>query len=184
VQFSVFGLAFAAILKKSASLRLGPFIAVRRANYFTGGVIVIGSKAIDRDRLFARLNDIKSSTKSSIEISRRLIDESFLRFNATHRNLYAAQRLQERLKALPLTRDSAAASRELSHLATPKEHPKALHPAEIEADSTCDHCEGTLLNNKAYRVRSHDDGLILLDMVVCYACNLEAKNLGLKSDEL
>jgi hypothetical protein len=33
-------------------------------------------------------------------------------------------------------------------------------------------------------VRSQDHGLTLLDMVVCYACNLEAKNLGLKSDEL
>jgi RNase P subunit RPR2 len=145
---------------------------------------VIQSKAIDRDQLFARLDDIKSSTKSSIEISRRLIDQSFLRFNATHRNLYAAQLSQERLNSLPHTKDSAAASRELSNLARPKERPEALHSAGTEANPTCDHCHGILLNNKAYRVRSQDHGLILLDMVVCYACNLEAKNLGLKSDEL
>ncbi|MCE3243536.1 MAG: hypothetical protein K0Q83_4043, partial [Deltaproteobacteria bacterium] len=34
---------------------------------------MIRSKAIDRDQLFARLDDIKSRTKSSIEISRRLV---------------------------------------------------------------------------------------------------------------
>jgi hypothetical protein len=144
---------------------------------------VIRTKAIDRDQLFARLDDIKSRTKSSIEISRRLIDQSFLRFKATHRNLYAAQRSQELLNALPHTKDSAAASRELSNLPRTRES-EALHSAGIEANSICDHCEGILFNNKAYQVRSQDHGLTLLDMLVCYACNLEAKNLGLKSDEL
>jgi hypothetical protein len=144
---------------------------------------VVRTKAIDRDQLFARLDDIKSRTKSSIETSRRLIDQSFLRFKATHRNLYAAQRSQERLNALPHTKDSAAASRELSNLPRTRES-ETLHSAGIEANSICDHCEGNLFNNKAYQVRSQDHGLILLDMVVCYACNLEAKNLGLKSDEL
>ena len=43
---------------------------------------------------------------------------------------------------------------------------------------TCQHCEGILLSNKAYRVWTEDSGRILLDMVVCYACNLEAQKLG------
>jgi hypothetical protein len=68
---------------------------------------VIYSKALDRDQLVARLDDIKSRTKRSIELSRSLVDQSFLRFKATHRNLYAAQRSQELLKALPKTSDSA-----------------------------------------------------------------------------
>jgi hypothetical protein len=49
---------------------------------------------------------------------------------------------------------------------------------------TCQHCEGVLLSNKAYRVWTEDSGRILLDMVVCYACNLEAQKLGLNSDEI
>ena len=52
------------------------------------------------------------------------------------------------------------------------------------ADVTCEHCEGVLLSNKAYRVWTEDSGRVLLDMVVCYACNLEAQKLGLKSDEV
>ena len=52
------------------------------------------------------------------------------------------------------------------------------------ANITCDHCEGTILNNKAYRVRTEDAGLILLDMIVCYACNLEAQSLGLTTNEI
>jgi RNase P subunit RPR2 len=145
---------------------------------------VISTKAIDRDQLFARLAAIKSRTKTSMETSRLLIDQSFLRFKATHRNLHAAQRLEERLNGLPQVKNSATASRELSNFAGTRERLEALHSAQIEADSTCDHCEGILLNNKAYRVRTKHHGLILLDMVVCYACNLEAKNLGLETDEL
>lgn len=145
---------------------------------------MIRRKAIDPEQLWARLDEIKSRTKSSIEISRHLIDQSFLHFKATHRNLYLAQRSQEQLDSLPQKKDSAAVSHEPLNLATITERPKSVHSAAIEANSTCDHCEGILLNNKAYRVRTHDHGLTLLDMVVCYACNLEAKNLGLETDEL
>ena len=52
------------------------------------------------------------------------------------------------------------------------------------AKKLCDHCEGVLLNTKAYRVRSEDGGLTLLDMIVCYACHLEAQNLGLETEEI
>lgn len=135
---------------------------------------MIRSKAIDRNQLFARLDDIKSRTKSSIEISRRLVGQSFLRFKATHRNLYAAQRSHEQLNALPDVKNSAAVSHERSKLGKIRER--------RETNSTCDHCEGILLNNKAYLVRTQEDGLILLNMIVCYACHLEAKNLGLETE--
>ena len=144
---------------------------------------MIRSKATDRHQLFARLDEIKSRTKSSIEISRRLVDQSFVRFKATHRNLYAAQRSHEQLNALPDVQNSAAVSQERS-LGKIRERPEPLHSAAIETNSTCDHCEGILLNNKAYLVRSQEHGLILLNMIVCYACHLEAKNLGLETDEL
>ena len=142
---------------------------------------MIRGKATDPDQLFARLDDIKSRTKSSIEFSRRLIDKSFLHFKATHRNLYKAERLHEQLNALPATKDPAPES---SNNAGTTERPNTRHCGGLEGNSTCDHCEGVLFNNKAYRVRTQDQGLILLDMVVCYACNLEAQNLGLETNEL
>ena len=145
---------------------------------------MIRTKAIDRNQLFARLDDIKSRTKSSIEISRLLIDQSFLRFKATHRNLYAAQRSHEQLNALPDVKNLAAVSQERSNLGKTRERPEPLHSAGFKENSTCNHCEGLLLNNKGYRVRTQDSGVTLLDMVVCYACNLEANNLGLETDEL
>ena len=144
---------------------------------------MICTKAIDRNQLAVQLNDIRSRTKSSIELSIRLIDQSFRRLKATHRNLYAARRSQELMNALPKKKDSAAACPAQSDHPS-KEHARALHSAMTTANVTCDHCEGILLNNKAYRVRTEDHGLVLLDMIVCYACNLEAKNLGLKTDEV
>ena len=115
-----------------------------------------------------------------LEISRRLVDESFLRFKETHHKLYAAQRSHEQLDALTERKDPAP---EPSNHARTTARPDTLHAAR-EANGTCDHCEGVLLNNKAFRVRTQDQGLILLDMIVCYACNLEAQNLGLETDEL
>jgi hypothetical protein len=47
----------------------------------------------------------------------------------------------------------------------------------------CDHCEGPLTGN-AYRVLSEEDGVRLLDMVVCHACYLEARRIGLETAEL
>ena len=87
------------------------------------------------------------------------------------------------MNALPKTKDAAAACpAQLDHPG--KERAGALHSAMTTANITCDRCEGILLNNKAYRVRTEDHGLVLLDMIVCYACNLEVKNLGLKTDEV
>jgi hypothetical protein len=145
---------------------------------------VFGNTAIDRDQLLARLDKIKSRTRICIEHSIRLIDESFLRFKATHRNLYAAQRAQELLNALPKTRSSGARFRGLlENTARNRQRPVSLHAEISSPAATCDHCEGIILN-KAYRLRTHDGGLVLLDMIVCYACNLEARNLGLNTHEL
>jgi hypothetical protein len=47
----------------------------------------------------------------------------------------------------------------------------------------CDHCEGPLID-RAYRVISEEDGVRLLDMVVCHACYLEARRIGLETLEL
>ena len=62
---------------------------------------------IDRDQLVTRLTEIRARTKKSIELSRRMIDHSFLRFRTSQRNLYAVQRSLELLNTLPKTTDSA-----------------------------------------------------------------------------
>lgn len=46
----------------------------------------------------------------------------------------------------------------------------------------CDHC-GNLFFGNACRVTSEEDGVILLDMVVCHSCGLEARRLGLNTEE-
>lgn len=35
----------------------------------------------------------------------------------------------------------------------------------------------------AYRVTSEEFGLLMLDMTVCYECSLDARRLGLHTDE-
>ena len=60
----------------------------------------------------------------------------------------------------------------------------ALNSGMSAANITCGHCEGILLNKRAYRVWTEESGLILLDMIVCYACKLEAQKLGLKTDNV
>lgn len=50
-------------------------------------------------------------------------------------------------------------------------------------EKLCDHCEGPL-TGKAYRVMSEEDGVRLLDMVVCHSCYLEARRIGLDTAEL
>lgn len=57
-------------------------------------------------------------------------------------------------------------------------------PAKMSATVIiCDHCQESLIG-KAYRVISEDDGVTLLDMIVCHACYIEAQKLGLKTEEL
>jgi len=146
---------------------------------------VICTVTMDRSQLLAELADIKAKTKSSVELSTRLIDQSFLRFKASHRNLYAVRRSQELLDALLKGLDSGVVCRELSGSAGgTKERPITFHSGITAEDMRCDRCDSILVNNKAYWVRTEDRGLALLDMLVCYACNLEAQNLGLQTDEV
>jgi hypothetical protein len=53
----------------------------------------------------------------------------------------------------------------------------------ITANDTCEYCEG-ILSNKAFRVTSEGYGVSFLNMIVCYACHLEAQKVGLKTEEL
>ena len=47
----------------------------------------------------------------------------------------------------------------------------------------CQHC-GQLIVGNAYRVTSEEDGIALLNMVVCSLCSMEAKRLGLHTEEI
>jgi RNase P subunit RPR2 len=46
----------------------------------------------------------------------------------------------------------------------------------------CEHC-GELYDGRSYRVTSEEDGIILLDMIVCHSCSIEARRLGLETRE-
>jgi hypothetical protein len=47
----------------------------------------------------------------------------------------------------------------------------------------CRHCN-KLTRGVRYRVTSEEAGVSLLDMIVCHACSEQAKNLGLKAEEI
>jgi hypothetical protein len=47
----------------------------------------------------------------------------------------------------------------------------------------CQHCDG-LTVGPPYRVLSEESGEILLDMIVCHACYVQAKDLGLQTEEI
>ena len=50
-------------------------------------------------------------------------------------------------------------------------------------DRNCQHC-GELIVGNAYRVTSEEEGITLLDMVVCSLCFMEAKRLRLHTQEI
>jgi hypothetical protein len=50
-------------------------------------------------------------------------------------------------------------------------------------DRICQHC-GELIIGNAYRVTSEDQGISLLDLVVCSLCSMEAKRLRLHTEEI
>jgi RNase P subunit RPR2 len=50
-------------------------------------------------------------------------------------------------------------------------------------DHICKHCDELIVGN-AYRVTSEDQGIPLLDMVVCSLCSMEAKRLRLHTEEI
>ena len=47
----------------------------------------------------------------------------------------------------------------------------------------CQHCGEFILGN-AYRVTSEEEGITLLDMIVCSLCFMEAKRLRLHTEEI
>jgi hypothetical protein len=54
-------------------------------------------------------------------------------------------------------------------------------PVNKIMNQTCQHCDGLIVGN-AYRVTSEDEGIRLLDMVVCSLCFMEAKRLRLHAE--
>jgi hypothetical protein len=50
-------------------------------------------------------------------------------------------------------------------------------------DPICQHCYELIVGN-AYRVTSKEEGITMLDIVVCYRCVIEAKRLGLPAEEI
>lgn len=47
----------------------------------------------------------------------------------------------------------------------------------------CQHCEQLILGN-VYRVTSEDEGIPLLNMIVCYHCFMAARRLGLHAEKI
>jgi hypothetical protein len=56
-------------------------------------------------------------------------------------------------------------------------------PVKENMDHNCQHC-GELIVGNAYRVTSEDQGIALLNMVVCSLCFMEAKRLHLHAEEI
>ena len=56
-------------------------------------------------------------------------------------------------------------------------------PVKKIMNHTCQHC-GEFIVGNAYRVMSEDQGIALLDMVVCSLCFMEAKRLHLHAEEI
>jgi hypothetical protein len=50
-------------------------------------------------------------------------------------------------------------------------------------DGICQHCGEPIVGN-AYRVTSEEEGITLLDMIVCSLCFMEAKRLRLHTEEI
>jgi RNase P subunit RPR2 len=50
-------------------------------------------------------------------------------------------------------------------------------------DRICEHCCDLIVGN-AYRVTSEEAGITLLDIIVCSVCLMEAKRLGLHTEEI
>jgi RNase P subunit RPR2 len=139
---------------------------------------------IDLSQMHNQVVDIKLRTRSSIELTTRLIDQSFVRLKISRGLVYQAQQSKERLDRVLKAMDPGNVRHEVS--ATPvvaKKRPM-LESSKSAGRIICGHCEGILFNKKAYRVWTEDDGVILLDMVVCYTCKLEAQKLGLKTERV
>jgi hypothetical protein len=47
----------------------------------------------------------------------------------------------------------------------------------------CEHC-GAPFADSPYRVRSEDSGIVLLDLIVCNRCHVQARELGLRTEKI
>jgi RNase P subunit RPR2 len=56
-------------------------------------------------------------------------------------------------------------------------------PYENRMNITCRHCDEGI-EGKAYRVTSEEDGIVLLNMIVCASCAAAAKSLLLNTEEI
>lgn len=58
-----------------------------------------------------------------------------------------------------------------------------MHFAMTANETVCQHCGGAT-TGKVYRVTSEEEGVVLLNMIVCRPCCLEARKLKLKTAEI
>jgi hypothetical protein len=56
-------------------------------------------------------------------------------------------------------------------------------PTQGIMDRICQHCGESIVGN-TYRVTSEENGITLLDMIVCSLCYVEAKRLRLHTEEI
>jgi hypothetical protein len=62
-------------------------------------------------------------------------------------------------------------------------HPLALLLRNVNCmEWMCDHCRA-FFAGIPYRVKSEESGVVLLDMIVCHYCYVEARKLGLRTEE-
>jgi hypothetical protein len=56
-------------------------------------------------------------------------------------------------------------------------------PVDHRMDHHCQRCNGFTMGS-AYRVTSREFGVMMLDMIVCYECFLDARRLGLDAQKI
>jgi hypothetical protein len=47
----------------------------------------------------------------------------------------------------------------------------------------CQHCLAPFVDS-LYRVKSEESGIVFLDLIVCHGCYLQARQLGLRTEEI
>jgi hypothetical protein len=163
---------------------MGAFIAGDGLNSLEREGLIIDTRTIDVGELRTQVADIKLRTRSSIELTRRLIDQSFLRLKVSRGLVHEAQRSKERLDRVLKSMDSRKVCDQVSATPVVGKKRTMAESAKSAARIICAHCEGIIFNKKAYRVWTKENGVSLLDMIVCYACKSEAQKLGLNTERL
>ena len=47
----------------------------------------------------------------------------------------------------------------------------------------CQHCDAPFVD-QPYRVKSEEAGIVLLDLIVCHRCHMQARELGLSTEKI